>query len=135
MGLIFSRQKEEKHKSCVHRQAAPVVDQHEESTGEAKESSLIPHTDIVEVDIAVNNEKPPEKDLSNGRCQICRKEQLAARRYRTRLIVGLFFPFTLQALDVTIIASALAWIASDFCQYLLSFVSASLTMTQTRCPK
>lgn len=49
-----------------------------------------------------------------GRCQVCREEKLAARSYRVKLIVGLFFPFALQALDVTIIASALPWIASDF---------------------
>lgn len=55
----------------------------------------------------------PEKD-AKGRCQICRQEQLAARKYRIRLIAGIFFPFTLQALDVTIVASALPWIASDF---------------------
>jgi hypothetical protein len=51
---------------------------------------------------------------SKEQCQTCRKEQLAARLYRIKLIVGLFFPFALQALDVTIIASALPWIASDF---------------------
>jgi hypothetical protein len=46
--------------------------------------------------------------------QLSREEKKAARRYRIRLIIGLFFPFALQALDVTIIASALPWIASDF---------------------
>ncbi|KUJ08500.1 MFS general substrate transporter [Mollisia scopiformis] len=53
---------------------------------------------------------------AKGRCTICRKEQLTARKYRFKLIVGIFFPFALSALDVTIIASALPWIAIDFGQ-------------------
>ena len=36
-----------------------------------------------------------------GRCTPCRQERLAARRYRWKVIVGLIFPFALQALDVT----------------------------------
>ncbi|RAL61553.1 hypothetical protein DID88_009592 [Monilinia fructigena] len=47
-------------------------------------------------------------------CKKCREEKLAARNYRIKLIIGLFFPFTIQALDTTIVASALPWIASDF---------------------
>jgi len=115
MGLIFSRKKEKPTKSCIHSQAAPLSDQYEQSADGTKEStSITPHTNIVEIDSNVTNEKPQKKDASKSRCKICRKEQLSARRYRIRLIVGLFFPFTLQALDVTIIASALTWIASDF---------------------
>ena len=62
---------------------------------------------------AVNDAEPIARD-SKGRCLTCRQEQLAARKYRNRLIIGLFFPFALQALDTTIVASALSWIASDF---------------------
>lgn len=51
-----------------------------------------------------NDSEPPQT----------REEKRAARRYRTLLVIGLFCPFALQALDVTIIASALPWIASDF---------------------
>jgi hypothetical protein len=58
---------------------------------------------------------------AKGRCHICRQEHIAARKYRWRVIIGLFFPFALQALDMTIIASALPWIASDF-GVLLDFV-------------
>ncbi|KAB8303813.1 hypothetical protein EYC80_005187 [Monilinia laxa] len=47
-------------------------------------------------------------------CKKCREEKLAARNYRIKLIIGLFFPFAIQALDTTIIANALPWIASDF---------------------
>ena len=53
-----------------------------------------------------------------GRCLACRQEKLSARRYRCKVIVGLIFPFALQALDVTIIASAFPWIATDFGMYM-----------------
>jgi MFS family permease len=36
------------------------------------------------------------------------------KHYRRRLMLGLFFPFLVQSLDVTIIAGALPFIASDF---------------------
>jgi hypothetical protein len=43
-----------------------------------------------------------------------RAEKARRRRYRLKIILGLFAPFTLQALDTTIIASALKFIADDF---------------------
>jgi hypothetical protein len=47
-------------------------------------------------------------------CVLCKQEKRAARIYRWKLIGGLFFPFTVQALDTTIVAGALPYIASDF---------------------
>ncbi|KAI9744122.1 MAG: hypothetical protein M1818_002274 [Claussenomyces sp. TS43310] len=41
-------------------------------------------------------------------------EKKAARIYRWKIVIGLLLPSALQALDVTIIASALPFIASDF---------------------
>jgi hypothetical protein len=49
-----------------------------------------------------------------GPCVICKEEKRAARIYRWKLIAGLFFPFSVQALDTTIVAGALPFIASDF---------------------
>ncbi|KAK4235818.1 major facilitator superfamily domain-containing protein [Achaetomium macrosporum] len=43
-----------------------------------------------------------------------RAEKARRRKYRLKIIAGLFLPFTLQALDTTIIASALKFIADDF---------------------
>ncbi|XP_044724468.1 major facilitator superfamily domain-containing protein [Hirsutella rhossiliensis] len=40
--------------------------------------------------------------------------QRARRKYRWKMVFGLVWPYALQALDATIIASALPWIASDF---------------------
>ena len=41
-------------------------------------------------------------------------EKKARRKYRWKVLFGLVGPFTLQALDITIIASALPFIAQDF---------------------
>lgn len=43
-----------------------------------------------------------------------RAEKKRRRSYRWKIILGLFLPFTLQALDTTIIASAVVFIADDF---------------------
>lgn len=51
--------------------------------------------------------KPTPEDLA---------EKKRRHKYRLKIIFGLFLPFTLQALDTTIIASALKFIADDFSQ-------------------
>jgi hypothetical protein len=98
MGLAVSlfQNKTKERKSCEHQLQSP--------------------TDVESSDIQVlqSTETPSAQTDEKGRCVICRQEQIAARKYRWRLIIGLFFPFALQALDVTIVASALPWIASDF---------------------
>lgn len=43
-----------------------------------------------------------------------KEEKKAQRIYRLKLVVGLFLPFSVQALETTIIAGALPFIASDF---------------------
>jgi len=51
---------------------------------------------------------------SSSPCPECKDAKRAARRYRWRIIAGLFIPFLIQSLDITIIAGALPFIASDF---------------------
>ena len=46
-------------------------------------------------------------------------EKKKRRSYRWKIIIGLFGPFTLQALDNTVIASAFPFIATDFSTYSL----------------
>ncbi|KAK3186099.1 hypothetical protein K4F52_005089 [Lecanicillium sp. MT-2017a] len=53
-------------------------------------------------------------EASNTRCQDCKVAVSARRKYRWTLIFCLVWPYALQALDSTIIASALPWIALDF---------------------
>jgi hypothetical protein len=59
-------------------------------------------------------DKPQAAAGGMGPCQQCKQEKRAARTYRWKLIAGLFLPFTVQALDTTIVAGALPFIASDF---------------------
>jgi hypothetical protein len=58
-------------------------------------------------------------ELGEKYCPICKEQKKAARKYRWKLMAGLFFPFALQALDATVIASALPFIASDFRECLM----------------
>jgi hypothetical protein len=47
-------------------------------------------------------------------------EKKRKRKYRWKVLLGLALPFALQALDMTIIASALPYIATDFSKSLRS---------------
>ncbi|KAI1388302.1 MFS general substrate transporter [Hypoxylon trugodes] len=49
-----------------------------------------------------------------GICPQCKAEKRAATKYRWKLAACLILPYSLQALDVTIISTALPWIAADF---------------------
>lgn len=55
-----------------------------------------------------------EQSLNDGRTATTNEEKKATRRYRWRLIAGLFIPASVQALNTTMIAGALPFIASDF---------------------
>lgn len=46
-----------------------------------------------------------------------RAETKRRRRYRAKILFGLVLPFTLQAIDMTIVASALPFIAKSFSEY------------------
>ncbi len=128
MFALFKKTKKSNPQRCVHQTF----------TGTAHEPSAKPslvtsteHRAGLEIDI---NEPPSEQggiakqdgqtsdkllipqgiQTSNALCEVCKEEKRAARRYRWLLIAGLFFPFMVQALDATIIAGALPFIASDF---------------------
>ncbi|KAM5355610.1 hypothetical protein ACJ41O_002256 [Fusarium nematophilum] len=67
---------------------------------------------------------------SNEPCLACKQDEKAATKYRWKIIIGLVSPFALQALDSTIIASALPWIASDFGQVSqLNWIVSAFNLT------
>ncbi|TLS25964.1 hypothetical protein PpBr36_07455 [Pyricularia pennisetigena] len=68
---------------------------------------------------------PQSSQTKDSKCEACIEEKRAARKYRLKLVLGLIFPFALQALDVTIVASALPWIAKDFSKSLSFSVNIS----------
>ncbi|KAH7255169.1 major facilitator superfamily domain-containing protein [Fusarium redolens] len=68
--------------------------------------------------------------ISPEPCQDCKRESNQQVRYRWRIILGLVLPFALSALDVTIIASALPWIAADFDRVTqLNWIIAAFNLT------
>ncbi|KAE9365949.1 MFS general substrate transporter [Stipitochalara longipes BDJ] len=67
---------------------------------------------------------------AQGDCGICKDEKRQMKHYRRRLMLGLFFPFLVQSLDVTIIAGALPFIASDFHQLSqLNWIVSAFNLT------
>lgn len=80
----------------------------------AQHSSIKPHDEAATVPHDGSRSESLPAPSNNVNCQACRDEKVAARKYRIKLLVGLLFPFAIQALDVTIVASALPWIAKDF---------------------
>lgn len=44
---------------------------------------------------------PQSSQIKDSKCEACVEEKRAARKYRLKLVLGLIFPFALQALDVT----------------------------------
>jgi hypothetical protein len=79
------------------------------------------------IDIS-KQDKPLQSSSDSSVCSICREEQQNMKRYRWKLMAGLFFPFLVQSLDSTIIAGALPFIASDFRKQFSS--TPSLPFTQ-----
>ena len=68
-------------------------------------------------DISTAASVPEAKDEDKPVSRDDPKEKKRRRIYRWKIIYGLCGPFTLQALDATIIASAFPYIATDFGEY------------------
>ncbi|CUS13901.1 unnamed protein product [Tuber aestivum] len=75
----------------------------------------------------------PPGTLPNGeKHPLTKAEKRAIWKYRAKLLAGLIFPFFLDALDTTIIATALPHIAASFDQLTQqSWIVTSFTLTST----
>ncbi|KAL2007863.1 hypothetical protein VTN00DRAFT_7845 [Thermoascus crustaceus] len=63
-------------------------------------------------------------------CQIRRKKNHDSRVYRWKLVCGLFLPYVLASLDLTIVASALPFIASHFGKFdQLNWIVTAFNLT------
>jgi hypothetical protein len=94
-----------RHEPCIHQRNASLV----------SDAGLI--SEGHELDEFVPKQAEKNHQLTHetrSECVICKDEIRAVNHYRRRLMLGLFFPFLVQSLDVTIIAGALPFIASDF---------------------
>ncbi|KAE8371080.1 major facilitator superfamily domain-containing protein [Aspergillus bertholletiae] len=75
---------------------------------------------------------PKEPPTSDEKCQVCKKQKHDMRVYRWKLIAGLFLPFTLATLDLTIVATALPSIASHFNEFdEQNWIVTAFTLTST----
>lgn len=61
-------------------------------------------------DVSSLQHKSAEKELTPEE----KAEKKRMRKYRFKIVLGLFAPFTLQALNTTIVAAALPTIAAEF---------------------
>jgi hypothetical protein len=105
------KKKQARYHTCIHRNDSNRIPG--AALGYRAPNSRDRH-DFNEVEAKENGKTVPHLLDSTAVCDICREEQKAMKRYRWRLMIGLFFPFLLQSLDLTIIAGALPFIASDF---------------------
>ncbi|KAG4421958.1 hypothetical protein IFR04_004937 [Cadophora malorum] len=91
-------------------------------------------------DILNNSEGSPKHEcqITDGRdgiplsdeCVVCKEKKNAMTKYRWKLMIGLCFPFMVQALDTTLIAGAASFIASDFNQLSqLNWIISSYNLT------
>ncbi|OHE90834.1 major facilitator superfamily transporter [Colletotrichum orchidophilum] len=69
-------------------------------------------------------------DSTSGPCLTCKSDRRAQLKYRVKIFAGLVLPWVVQALDVTIVASALPWIAADFHETRqLNWIIAAFNLT------
>lgn len=90
-----------KKHDCIHRREASQISE------SAMELTAYPG-------VPAEIHEKTDMDDTPSPCAECQEAKRAARIYRWRIISGLFVPFLVQSLDVTIIAGALPFIASDF---------------------
>ncbi|KAI9807235.1 MAG: hypothetical protein M1825_005953 [Sarcosagium campestre] len=121
-----------KDKRCKHQEAQEAA---------ALQETLSPHAPGQPTNTTHGDDERPhphpgdvvqESSLSvadPNKCDAC-ETQKRARVYRLKLIVGLFFPELVASLDLTIIATALPFIASHFDQLnQLNWIVTAFTLT------
>jgi hypothetical protein len=120
MAFLLRSFKKKAPKLCVHQRTtiqAGSSQNQQEASQRGDDSTNVAENSIAEPDqIQQKTEIVPstEEVALTASCTICEAEKKTARRYRWKLIAGLFLPFTVQALDTTIVASAFPFIASEF---------------------
>jgi MFS family permease len=112
-----------------------------EQQGHPADSEPYAHNGVPFHDTTALTTRTPTLDVSNNSTQEPlnkpsketpeeRAEKTRRRKYRWKIIVGLFAPYTLQALDTTIVASAVKFIADDFGQlHQLNWIITAFNLT------
>jgi hypothetical protein len=113
MALYLYRKYKQNSSPKAPPQREPCI--HQRGVSVASDVGLISESN--ELDDFAKTRAEKNQQLSHNTtniCDICKDEKRQMNHYRRRLMLGLFFPFLVQSLDVTIIAGALPFIASDF---------------------
>jgi len=114
-----------KHRERQARRTQTSPGNGEQQSQNAQQSICIEvGSSAVSADPAVKSQNDSDKAKEQREAHVQSEEEAAAKKrrrsYRRKIIIGLFCPFALQALDTTIIASALPFIATDFSKYTIS---------------
>lgn len=112
--------KERKEAKAAEAGKAPSPESEPGVQQDVAESHQIATTARLE-DNGVETVEEKTKLPSSGKQEKPKEDPAVKKRriqYRMKIIFGLVAPFTLQALDTTIIASALPFIAKDFSRHL-----------------
>jgi hypothetical protein len=116
MYFAFKKYKEHRARQVAHKGQGDDQLVQQTSAGVLQDASVTANTageseenNIQEAEIKNAQKTDPSPD------EVAEKKR--RRSYRWKIIFGLWCPFALQALDTTIIASALPYIATDFRTY------------------
>lgn len=101
-------------KSTDQKRQCPHQWQNQNQESELGPVRLGNEHDPVDAALLSDRYPAPEQIQPNGPCQKCKEEKHDARVYRSKLIAGLVFPYFLASVDLTIVASAMPFIASYF---------------------
>ncbi|CAD6445439.1 e91f15f3-b776-412b-b345-d69a89be1e64 [Sclerotinia trifoliorum] len=103
--------KPESSKPCKHRNNVLGL------TSEEQDSAIPLESQARNVEGKEGTQNESQIGISyDGPSTLCEQDKKALSRYRWRLTAGLMLPYMVQGLDLTIIAGALPFIASDFNQ-------------------
>ncbi|KAK5662525.1 hypothetical protein OQA88_8437 [Cercophora sp. LCS_1] len=110
----LARRKLQERQEKKSRAPQPTRDEQPLTTASLETQPQPPTNDANDPDTptpssTTREDKPPETPEEKA-------EKRRRRIYRAKIVLGLFAPFTLSALDTTIVASALPFIAADFGQ-------------------
>jgi len=121
LAYLKNRSKKDVPKECSHRSTI-VTEPAEGGNGAALEESNNAKKSKSTYCFSVFARSQNVKQIKTKKCDQCHLENKARLKYRWKLIIALLLPGFIGALDLTIVATALPFIASDFCKSFIILV-------------
>jgi len=128
LAYLKNRSKKNAPNECPHGSTV-VTESAEAGNTTAREESNDAKNSRSTHRLSVFSRSNPVKQTKATQCEQCRLENKAKLKYRWKLILALLLPGFIGALDLTIVATALPFIASDFCES-----SDMIVLTISCCP-